>query len=361
MEKKLSIIIPIFNMEIYLEICLNSILNQLKIDCEVILINDGSTDDSEIICEKFCDLDDRFKYYKQENLGVSVARNSGMYKASGKWLVFVDPDDYLLEDSFNEFQKCFDEKSDVIIFSHNVVYNHSKNKLDNRNISGLSGMKYFGINDRKQLVRKALTGEKIFEDSLCALKTPWAKMYNRKFVMDSQILFPNDIKMGQDLVFNLEVYSLFNEIKCFEIPVYNYFINAGSTVNRFKPNINIINVELINSTNSVLRKYGLLESVEYEYSKFVVNSILWLVQFDLFHSENTSSLKLKKKKIEETLSTKVYSDILETQSENKVLKEFPIIKRFVLKQIINRKIILVAIIMNVFKIRKFISNRLMRK
>ena len=98
---RISVIIPIYNVEEYLEACLESLVKQSidKKDLEVLLINDGSPDNSEAICKKFCEKYDFFKYFSKENEGLSKTRNFGIQHAQGKYFVFLDPDDELTEKS----------------------------------------------------------------------------------------------------------------------------------------------------------------------------------------------------------------------------------------------------------------------
>lgn len=92
---KISVIVPVYNVESYLEQCLNSILTQLYTDLEIILVNDGSTDQSASICEEFATKDSRIKVFHQTNAGVSSARNTGILEATGDYITFVDSDDWL--------------------------------------------------------------------------------------------------------------------------------------------------------------------------------------------------------------------------------------------------------------------------
>lgn len=94
----ISVIIPVYNTEQYLSSCLKSILSQTFNNFEVILINDGSTDQSGILCDEFVKQDSRIKVFHQENAGVSAARNVGLKYAQGKWITFVDSDDELMPD-----------------------------------------------------------------------------------------------------------------------------------------------------------------------------------------------------------------------------------------------------------------------
>ena len=89
----ISVIVPVYNVEEYLEECLESIKRQTYTDIEVILVNDGSTDRSKEICERYCEKDSRFKLVNQENKGLSGARNRGMLESKGEFISFVDSDD----------------------------------------------------------------------------------------------------------------------------------------------------------------------------------------------------------------------------------------------------------------------------
>ena len=92
---KLSIIVPVYNVDKYLERCIRSILNQTYENFEIILVNDGSTDNSGIICENYSKVDSRIRVIHKKNEGVSSARNIGVDNAKGKYIGFIDPDDYI--------------------------------------------------------------------------------------------------------------------------------------------------------------------------------------------------------------------------------------------------------------------------
>ena len=98
-KPKISVIVPVYNVDRYLEICIDSLINQTYDNLEIILINDGSTDDSKLICEKYLKLDKRIKLINQKNKGVSSARNNGIRNSSGEYIEFVDS----TTDEINEF------------------------------------------------------------------------------------------------------------------------------------------------------------------------------------------------------------------------------------------------------------------
>ena len=110
----ISVIVPVYNVERYLEECLNSIQNQNYTDIEVILVNDGSTDQSKIICEHFCEEDSRFHLLNQENQGQSVARNVGVAASTGEFIAFVDSDDIIQHNYLEKLMQYMTEDVDIV-------------------------------------------------------------------------------------------------------------------------------------------------------------------------------------------------------------------------------------------------------
>ncbi len=121
---KISVIVPIYNVESYLEYCLDSLVNQTidKKDVEVLLVNDGSPDNSEAICKKYCEKHSFFKYFAKENEGVSKTRNFGIRHAQGKYIAYLDPDDALSDKSLESLVKFFDKHEDEVdIVTYKIV------------------------------------------------------------------------------------------------------------------------------------------------------------------------------------------------------------------------------------------------
>ena len=110
----ISIIIPVYNVENYLEECLNSVQNQTYTNIEVILVNDGSTDNSKRICERYCQEDSRFHLLNQENQGQSVARNTGVAASTGEFIAFVDSDDIILPNYLETLMQYLAADVDIV-------------------------------------------------------------------------------------------------------------------------------------------------------------------------------------------------------------------------------------------------------
>ena len=125
---KISIIIPIYNSEKYLTHCLDSILKQTYQDFEVILVNDGSTDNSAKICDNYTITDARFKVIHKQNQGVSIARNTGISYAKGEYISFIDSDDWIENDYLKNMINVADSSSDIIISGAICDYTDKQSK-----------------------------------------------------------------------------------------------------------------------------------------------------------------------------------------------------------------------------------------
>ena len=181
---KLSIVIPVYNLAQYIEKCLNSILNQPFKDYEIICVNDGSTDNSLEILNRF---KDKITIIDKENEGSGVARNVGIDRAQGEYIFFVDGDDWLEDNVLEKIVNKADELcTDILIFGGLSYYGdkgqnggYSKNKLPK---------KYFN---------RVFSAEDIKKDVFKFPSTPWSKLYRREFLLKNNIKFQH-IKVGQD-------------------------------------------------------------------------------------------------------------------------------------------------------------------
>lgn len=183
MEKLVSVIVPVYNSEKYLNECLKSIQHQSYDNIEVIVVDDGSTDSSKKIIDDYM-VDCRFKCIYQKNRGVSCARNSAIKYARGEFIVFVDSDDYLEIDFINNYvKKIIEDNSDIVVGGY---------KKD-----GSCYLNYFvETGDNKTFIKNCMYG---------IGGVVWAKMYRKKIL--TEILFDDEINMREDMLFNLQLYQ----------------------------------------------------------------------------------------------------------------------------------------------------------
>ena len=218
MSVKISVVSPVYNVENYLEKCLDSLLNQTFDDFEIICVNDGSTDSSLDILESYAKKDSRFKIITQENRGLSGARNTGIKEVTGEYTLFVDSDDWLEVNALEELSKQVDKTSSDITMFKFRFYNED---LDNFSQSSFTNL---------DVIPENLDDEFNYGDVLDILfkisHAPFNKLYKTEFLNNS-IEFPEGV-IYEDLYFFYTVF--FNAEKCSVLRkiIYNYMIREDS-------------------------------------------------------------------------------------------------------------------------------------
>lgn len=221
MNTKISIIIPIYNGEKYIERCLKSIINQDYEELEIILINDGSTDKSIDILKKFKNIDNRIKVIDKENTGVSDTRNRGIEEATGDYIMFIDVDDYLEENMIKKIINTINKKDiDLIKFNYNITTSDGKKEKGNE--------------DYEEYKEKNLDKQNIehFIDNILLGKVNayvWTLVIKREII--GNIRFNKEIGMMEDLLFYINILSKTNNLYIMNDRLYNYFINTESVCN----------------------------------------------------------------------------------------------------------------------------------
>ncbi len=255
-----SIILPVFNSEEYLERCIESILNQTYINIELIIINDGSSDKSELICKQYSNKDNRIHYFFQENSGPSVARNKGIELAKGEFIQFVDSDDYLEHQSIEILIKNSNDV-EFVIAGYKNIYTNNKNSKIKSNKTGLFIKKefldFFGETLEKQLFHYT-----------------WHKLYRKEIV--TKIRFKEEINIGEDLFFNLDYMDYVEKIKIIDNVVYNHiWDNPSSITKKYHANLflsrKLMHERLILFLQGNKKFYGInKEAVENLYVKRII-------------------------------------------------------------------------------------------
>lgn len=199
----ISIIIPCYNAEFFLDQCLNTLINQSYKIWEAICINDGSTDNTLCILEKYAKSDIRIKVYTQSNQGAAIAREYGITKAEGEFITFLDVDDTFKPSALQTMVETFTPSVDIVVSGFCVV---NENKYI---IKKLKSRLYNNLN----YLKKILSGKYGWE--------LWAKMY-RRHLFDSSIKTPSNIRIGEDAAVFIQLVCKANQIRIIPDTVYNY-------------------------------------------------------------------------------------------------------------------------------------------
>ena len=213
MEPFFSLIIPVYNCEKYIHECIDSIISQTFSNWELILVDDGSTDNSGDICQNYCESDNRIKYIKQENGGASKARNTGLDNAYGEFIIFIDSDDYYgSKDALCLVKKCIDDhNSDVVVFGctdFNMITGVEFVSRSNYNFDVIS-------KENKNDTLHYLLSNKLIPGA------PWLFAFSREIVHNNNIKFKLGIQ-DEDYDFVLSVFYFSSSIYAIDEPFYMY-------------------------------------------------------------------------------------------------------------------------------------------
>ncbi|MDT2757488.1 glycosyltransferase family 2 protein [Enterococcus asini] len=216
---KISIIIPIYNAESHLEECLISITNQTFNSFEVLLIDDGSIDNSKEVATEFERNDLRFHYFYQKNKGVSSARNKGLDFSKGEYIVFIDSDDTInstfLENLFNGMEKQYD-----FVASGHIFINKKKNLYEKRVPAVL------GEISRSICIQAIISDNSIYT-------FPWNKIYHENIIKKYNIRFDESISYGEDFLFLITYIMKCHSYLFIESTDYNYMQHDDSVTNNY--------------------------------------------------------------------------------------------------------------------------------
>ena len=216
LDNLISVIVPVYNVEKYLDQCIDSIVNQTFKNLEIILIDDGSTDASSSICDTWATKDNRIVVIHKENGGVSSARNLGLERATGDFIGFIDSDDYIENDFYEFLMNNLNEyDADISRCIYRYAYDDGHYKASD------------------ELNQDVV----IFEDNISILNdlhnsghksvVLWNKLYKASVI--NNVRFDESLKVGEDVVFNYYAFKNANRMVCWDIPKYNYRMRESSS------------------------------------------------------------------------------------------------------------------------------------
>lgn len=230
MNDCISVIIPCYNAEKYIEKSLNSIINQTYSNLEIILVNDGSTDDTKKIISSFLS-DKRIKYIEQKNGGEFAARNTGLFAATGKYIGFVDADDYIAPEMYEKlYNSILNTNSEMAVCNFNLIYEKEESKTKNS---------YSNMPNGVYEPQKNVYG---YWCQSCASPIPnnyvWTRLYIRDLIIHSGIHFENH-KHSIDTLFNFKLLPHMKKVVFVNEGLYNYIQHSNSGIHTIANKTNI--------------------------------------------------------------------------------------------------------------------------
>lgn len=215
-----SVIVPVYNVEKYLHRCVDSILAQTFTDFELILVDDGSPDHCGAICDEYARKDARVRVIHQKNAGVSAARNRGIREAAGEFVGFVDADDWILPEMYeNMILDALSNQADIVMCDAMTVYSDGKEEIDT--ITQLPANTVLDHDSLKPGIMLEFAG------------AVWRCLYRSRLLKEKRVVFPTGLKLSEDRVFNIYAMGYARRIIYLKTEYYMRFVNTESAVNSF--------------------------------------------------------------------------------------------------------------------------------
>ena len=296
MNEKITVIVPVYNVEHYLDKCLDSLINQTYKNLEIIVINDGSTDNSGTICQEYAQKDNRIVYIEKENGGQAEARNMGLDRVTGSYVSFVDSDDWVELDYVETlYKKITEYQADI------AVGNYCKfNESDSNFYFHISGNYFEKLYDNVSIVDCLNDSNRLLNS---ALIVAWGKIYRKEII--SNFRFPVGI-VTEDTVFNLKILLASKSIVYINKVAYIYRVRSGSISNTWDEKWIRDCIYAIEDRLALLSTLGYPMSEHIHAYKFILNHIT---------SESNNRGISESHVLDQIKEKKMLLDLLQTQNQ----------------------------------------------
>ena len=284
----ISVIVPIYNAEQYLHRCIDSILAQSYTDFELLLIDDGSKDDSGAICDAYAAKDSRVRVFHKENGGVSSARNLGLDHAQGEYVTFCDADDYVAPDWLAAYRKAMAENVDLAIQGYYSI--EGENTIE----KSLQPNQGTGVEVKRQLITSLFSQEVYYY--------LWVKLFRRDLIETHHIRFDEQSILGEDTQFISKYLEFAVSFKCIDSLGYYYILPSQKKI--YGPNGNYTSWPILSSMNAIFD--GDIPNIIYQkyYGLFKNYTVMQLVEGHSLSSYHISLYGRMVKALDKTHSLK---------------------------------------------------------
>lgn len=317
----ISFIVPVYNASRTLGHCIKSLLTQTYDNFEIVLVDDGSVDGSSKICDDFAQKENRVVVYHQENAGVSAARNKGLELACGKYVAFVDADDWIDSNVCETFVKAC-EKQDYDLFCFSAIYSSQKKDVLSLLLSG--DVELFSQKQKEELLCKMMTPWAPWYSFNCNTRfagSVWAKFYRAEVIKDSDIQFSLETIVSEDVLFNVLSFDFFDKIGYSTKAFYHYRVQDDSAQNRYRPNSMKYFGFVIDQIQQWLEEKRKDLNVKDCANTLFVHYLFGALKEDYFHKDNPNKT-FASSELNEVLSQEKYKSVLENvKSEYFTLSE----------------------------------------
>lgn len=267
---KVSIIIPVYNVEKYIVQCLDSVINQSLQDIEVILVDDGSPDRCGEICEEYAKLDNRVKVIHKQNEGLGYARNSGIAIASGEYIGFVDSDDFVEKNMFQElYNTAVEQKADAVYCG--IYYHQNNESVASDFVNSLSV--WSGKNQVKQFLMELISSDINQVEDARFGATVWKGIFSRRLILENNIKFYSEREyVSEDSLFDIDFMSKAERVVMIPKNYYYYRYNPESLTSVYRADRFAKNIELYKLGKQKLWESFHDEKVILQYGRMLISA-----------------------------------------------------------------------------------------
>ena len=287
----ISIVVPVYNVEKYLKRCIESLINQTYKNIEIILINDGSKDNSLSICKEYEKKDERIKVIDKENEGLGYTRNKGIECANGKYIAFIDSDDYIDLDFYEKLYNSAKKNNSDMVFSSFKKVN-GENKVYEIHNSKCSQMAYIGDEARKNILRCVMGNCQEDEQlpiSACMIlyKKEIMDKYEMRFFSERQYI-------SEDFLFNIEYILKINSASIVEDTYYYYCDNQNSLTRKYNPDRFEKIKDMYYYLIEFMGKNGLLDETKKGIDNYTISHIRACLKQEKLNNKSEAYMNIKK-------------------------------------------------------------------
>lgn len=278
MNDLITVIVPVYNVEDYLNQCVKSILNQTYSNIELILVDDGSKDKSGFICDELKKLDNRVKVIHKENGGISSARNEGLKNANGKWISFVDSDDWIENDYLEKLaDAAYTYNSDCVLCGYK--------RVDGKIIELFNASEEIDEYNSSEYLKKVLNTQSGFAFA-------HMKLIDKETI--GQTVFNENAKVGEDAIFNIQISKRIKKVVMLNKPLYNYRVNLNSMVRKFDDDYPMRYLESMQIIEKLLSNdYANNIEIQQQYYNLVAFHVMLIAVNYCYNPSNPKKNKIK--------------------------------------------------------------------
>lgn len=322
---KISIIVPVYKVpENLLRQCIESLINQSFKNIEIILVDDGSPDNCGDICDEYAKKDNRIKVIHQKNRGLAGARNTGFFQANGKWITFVDGDDWIDKETLLEASEVLNVNTQLVFWTRMNEYNGKS--IECKFIEGIKQKTYIN-NECKELQENILN----FNSNI---STAYAKLISREFLLENKIIHDESLRQGAEgIEFNMRLFEKLENVVFINKPFYHYIYNDKSISANSSEENNYYVIKCFEKIKKLIYESKNREKLlECFYNRMVYVIITTSIS-GYFNPCNCDSYNIRVKNYKKYLSNALVKETFENAS----LKDVSFLRKVIFKLIVNKR------------------------